>query len=113
MSKLRTVIKLHVQGKSKLFISSYLHLSRNTVKKYIRQFVSLKLTFKELDALDDIRLDELFFKTAEEELTPRLKALYSFFPYAEKELKKTGVTRQLLWSEYKLQSGWARKIPVL
>lgn len=103
MIKLRTVIKLHVQGKSKLFISSYLSLSRNTVKKYIRQFVLLKLTFEELDTLDDIRLDELFFKTPEEELTPRLKALYSFFPYAEKELKKTGVTRQLLWSEYKLQ----------
>ena len=79
MSKLRKVLKLHVQGKSKLFISSYLNLSRNTVKKYIRQFVSLKLTFEELDSLDDLKLEELFLKPQEEELTPRLRALYNFF----------------------------------
>lgn len=101
MSKLRKVLKLHVQGKSKLFISSYLSLSRNTVKKYIRQFVGLKLTFEEIDCLDDLKLEELFLKPQDEELTPRMKALYGFFPYAEKELKKTGVTKLLLWQEYK------------
>ena len=35
MSKIRKVIKFHCGGKSKLFISDYLSLSRNTVKKYI------------------------------------------------------------------------------
>jgi hypothetical protein len=35
MSKVRKVIQLHGQGKSKLFINKYLSLSRNTVKKYI------------------------------------------------------------------------------
>lgn len=103
MSKLRKVLKLHVQGKSKLFISSYLNLSRNTVKKYIRQFVGLKLTFEELEDLDDMKLEELFLKPQDEELSPRMKTLYNFFPYAEKELKKTGVTKQLLWQEYKVK----------
>lgn len=101
MSKLRKVIKLHVQGKSKLFISSYLNLSRNTVKKYIRQFIGLKLTFEELNVLDDVKLEELFLKPQDEALTPQMKTLYDFFPYAEKELKKTGVTKYLLWQEYK------------
>jgi len=32
MSKIRKVIKFYNSGKSKLFISSYLSLSRNTVK---------------------------------------------------------------------------------
>lgn len=103
MSKLRNVLKLYVQGKSRLFISSYLNLSRNTVKKYIRQFIRLKLTLDELESLDDVKLDELFLKSGEQELTPRLKSLYAFFPYVEKELKKTGVTKQLLWQEYKLK----------
>jgi DNA-binding NarL/FixJ family response regulator len=40
MSKLRNVIKLYTQGKSKIFISEYLQLSCNTVKKYINQFLS-------------------------------------------------------------------------
>lgn len=70
MSKLRNVLKLYVQGRSKLFISSYLNLSRNTVKKYIRRFVSLKLTFEELEVLDDLKLEELFLKPQEEELSP-------------------------------------------
>jgi hypothetical protein len=38
MSKIRKVIKFYCNGKSKLFISSYLSLSRNTVKKYISLF---------------------------------------------------------------------------
>ena len=29
------------------------------------------------------------------------KDLYSIFPYVEKELKRVGVTRQILWTEYK------------
>ncbi len=35
MSKVRKVLRLHHKGESKLFISRYLSLSRNTVKKYI------------------------------------------------------------------------------
>ena len=38
MSKIRKVIKFHCSGKSKLFISNYLSLSINTVKKYISLF---------------------------------------------------------------------------
>lgn len=35
MSKVRKVLTMYFQGKSKSFISKYLSLSRNTVKKYI------------------------------------------------------------------------------
>ena len=69
MSKLRKVIKLYVGGKSKVFISTYLGLSRNTVKKYIKQFNGLKVTFEELDRLSDLDLDELFNLPQEKELS--------------------------------------------
>ena len=101
MSRLRKVLKLHVQGKSKSFISSYLRLSRNTVKKYIYQFSSLKITLVDLANISDEKLEELFINTQQRELPPKLKLLYEFFPYVEKELKKTGVTKMLLWCEYK------------
>jgi len=101
MSKLRKVLKLYCQGRSKSFISDYLRLSRNTVKKYIRQFNQLKVSFEDLKEMDDAKLEELFITTQTQELSPKLKALYAFFPYAEKELKKTGVTKMLLWKEYK------------
>lgn len=37
INKIRNVIKLYTLGKSMIFISEYLHLSSNTVKKYINQ----------------------------------------------------------------------------
>lgn len=103
MNKLRKTLQLYVQGKSKVFISESLGLSRNSVKKYIRQFIDLKVTFDVLEKLDDLSLEELFFKSEKENLPPKLKTLYDFFPYVEKQLKKTGVTKLMLWEEYKLK----------
>lgn len=103
MSKLRKVIKLYVGGKSKVFISTYLGLSRNTVKKYIKQFNGLKVTFEELDRLSDLDLDELFNLPQENELSPKMRDLERFFPRVEKELKKTGKTLKILWEDYKIK----------
>ncbi len=86
MNKLRKVIKLHVGGKRKVFISGYLGLSRNTVKKYIKQFNGLKVTFEELERLSDLDLDELFNVQQESELSPKIRDLERFFFH---ELKKS------------------------
>ena len=100
MSKLRRLLQLYSQGKSKLFISNYLELSRNTVDKYVSQFRLLNTPLEEIDKLNDIDLDKLFFVPVKDEIPHRHKVLYEFFPYMEKELKKTGVTRQIMWEEY-------------
>ena len=100
MRKVRKVITLHQKGKSKVFISKYLSLSRNTVKKYIALYQLLNLTIEDIDNKSDIELEELFSNTKTQNPSPKLQALYAFFPYMEKELKKTGVTRQLMWEEY-------------
>jgi len=88
MSKLRRLLQLYSQGKSKLFISKYLELSRNTVDKYILQYRLLDLPIEEVDKLTDTDLDKLFFIQVKEDLTPRQKVLYTFFPYMEKELRR-------------------------
>jgi len=100
MSKLRRLLQLYSKGKSKLFISKYLELSRNTVDKYVLQYELLDLPLEEIDKLSDPDLDKLFFVQVSDDLSPRHKVLYDFFPYMEKELKKTGVTRQVMWEEY-------------
>lgn len=101
MSKLRKTLKLHVQGKSKVFISNYLNISRNTVRKYLRVFELLKLTFEELNELSDVELEARFIKPLEPDQNPRIKALYAYFPLVEKKLTKTGETKTKLWLEYK------------
>jgi transposase len=100
MSKVRKVIQLYEKGKSKLFISKYLSLSRNTVKKYISLYHILGLSLEEINNRTDAELESLFISNVEVELSPRMKQLYAFFPYAERELKKTGVTKVSLWEEY-------------
>ncbi|MFH6967247.1 IS21 family transposase, partial [Flavobacterium sp. FlaQc-28] len=59
MNKIRKVIKLHCGGKSKLFISKYLSLSRNTVKKYISLFEVLGLSLESINQKTDAELDTL------------------------------------------------------
>jgi len=100
MRKVRKVITLYQKGKSKVFISNYLSLSRNTVKKYIALYHLLNLTIEDINNKSDAELEDIFSNTKTQNPSPRLQALYTFFPYVEKELKKTGVTRQLMWEEY-------------
>ena len=100
MSKVRKVIQLHSQGKSKLFISNYLSLSRNTVKKYIALYQMLNLSFSAIKQKSDVELEELFVSNKEPRLSPKMKNLYAFFPHMERELRKVGVTKLLMWQQY-------------
>jgi transposase len=100
MRKVRKVITLHHQGKSKVFISKYLSLSRNTVKKYIALYQLLNLNIEDINQKTDTQLEDLFSNNKTVNPSPKLRAVYDFFPYMERELKKTGVTKQLMWKEY-------------
>ena len=79
MSKIRKVIKFHCGGKSKLFISDYLSLSRNTVKKYISLFEVLGLDFETINQKTDAELEVLFSKNTVEIQPDKLQILYNFF----------------------------------
>ncbi len=86
--KVRKVITLHHQGKSKVFISKYLSLSRNAVKKYIALYQLLNLTIEDINEKSDAELEELFSSNKTQNPSPKLQAVYDFFPYMERELKK-------------------------
>lgn len=100
MSKIRKVIKLHGNGKSKLFISNYLSLSRNTVKKYISLFKILNIPFSEINKKTDAELESIFSQKPIEFIDPKVQKVYDFFPYMERELKNVGVTVHLMWEKY-------------
>ena len=100
MSKIRKAIKFYCNGKSKLFISKYLSLSRNTVKKYISLFEVLGLSFEVISEKTDAELELLFSHTTVKSISPKLQILYDFFPKMERELKKVGVTIHHMWEQY-------------
>jgi len=84
---------------SKRQISKQLGLSRNTVTKYIDFFKRYRLTSYEVS---EMTLEELhkLFKSKRKAKSQQLLTLEMYFPYFDKELRKTGVTKQLLWQEY-------------
>ena len=100
MSKLRQMLRLYEQGESKLKISELTGVSRNTLKKYLKIYARLRLSLHDIEVRSDQELDHMFGENLMPEPSDKYKALESFFPTMEKELKRRGVTRQHLWERY-------------
>ena len=101
MSKLRQILKHYAHKQGTRTIRDLTGVSRNTVKKYITQYQALRIPWSELSKLTDKELASLFIEDVIVVDPPeRLLELYAFFPYAEKQLRLTGMTLKLLWQEY-------------
>lgn len=103
MSKIRQLLRLHAQGRSKLQIAEQTGISRNTLKKYLKEYISSGLNFTEINELSDKDLESLFVKPEDKPINDKLRTLFNLFPSLDKELKRKGVTRSLLWEEYRLK----------
>ncbi|TKC07681.1 IS21 family transposase [Pedobacter frigoris] len=102
MNKIRQLLRLYDRGASKMTISQYVGVSRTTVRKYIIAIESSGCSTKEIDELSDSDLDTLFGSIISKpvSLSKRMQTLQHYFPKIEKELKRTGMTRILLWEDY-------------
>jgi len=100
MSKLRQMLRLYSQGESKLQISYLTGVSRNTLKKYLKLYEGLGISMPELELISDRELDQLFGENLIPEPSERYKVAERYFPLMEKELKKRGMTQQILWEQY-------------
>jgi len=100
MNKIRQILRLHDHGRSKQAIAIQADVSRNTIKKYIKFFQQSGFTFEEVNSLGDKELEDLFGKSNERKPDSRLQALQRCLPHIDKELKRPGVTRKLLWEAY-------------
>lgn len=101
---IREIIRMKANGLSNNQISKSLGKSRTTIIKYLGVIDTSGICLKEHLELKGEDLSELFEVSTELNPTNRErihKDLYCFFPYLEKELKRVGVTRRILWGEYK------------
>jgi len=104
MIKLRQVIRLYHQGKGSKSIASTIGLSRTTVKKYIRQYNRLGFDYETFSGQSDMELSERF--QAEEHSgrkSEKEQSLESILPDLVKQLKKKGVSQELIYRRYKEQ----------
>lgn len=102
MSQIKQLLQLHDQGKSKKFIARSLCISKNTVKTYLSKLALSPLDIQSLLALDDPILEGKFHAGNPAYKDVRFEHLKGKLDYLSKELQRKGVTKQLLWEEYRI-----------
>ena len=102
MILIKQIIRLHTEGKSYREITDLLGFSRKAVTKYVLLFKSTGLSYEVIKQMSDEELNVLMSNQEKPNIN-RLAILQSQFTGIEHELKAVGVTKQLLWSEYKVR----------
>lgn len=100
MNKLRQIIRFYGQGTSIREITSLLGTSRNTIRRYIRTFQSLDISYEQFFSMSDRSLSQLFSPPNNSVPDPRREQLEAMLPELCKRLKKRGMTRDKLHKEY-------------
>lgn len=100
MSRIRQIFRLHAQGRSKKQISILTGCSRNTVKKYLHRFIEKRLTFTEIDQMNDHDLEQVFCPSEAPTREERFEQLQALMPELEKQMKRKGMTIGILWQQY-------------
>jgi len=104
MQQIRSILQLLEKGYSIRAIASELHIARRTITQYTARIRDHGHSLASLRQLSDAELAGVVY-------TPRIEADYSGnprrldfnsrVPFLLAELKRTGVTRMLLWEEYR------------
>ncbi|WP_323520241.1 IS21 family transposase, partial [Mucilaginibacter sp. 10I4] len=101
MSKIRQILRMYNQGRSIMSTAAQADASRNTVKRYLTAYKASGFTFEEVNALNDKELEDFFGKSKEAPPNSRMQSMLRCFPHVDKELKRTGVNRHMLWEAYR------------
>lgn len=101
MNAVRKAIQLHLESSLSIRqLSTLTGISRPALAGYLEAFARTGLAWEEFSGLSDPQAMKLLTRP-EGRHDERYDAALAFFPYMLKELPKKGVTRQLLWQEYK------------
>jgi transposase len=104
MSQVKQILQMHKQGHGNKPIARYLGISKNTVKGYLEKYKSSKLSLETLLKMEDHQLEKVFHPGNPAYKDTRFESLKTNLDYYVKELKRTGVTKKLLWEEYRLSN---------
>jgi transposase len=103
MQQIRALIQLLEKGYSLRAMSAQLDISRQSVTLYATRLKGSSHTLAELRELPDAELAGIVYAPpapVDHSGNERRMELNSRIPYLLNELKRTGVTRMLLWEEY-------------
>lgn len=102
MQNVRSILQLLQRGYSGRKIAKELGLSRNTVKQYTDRFTACSFSLEQLFRMDDAGLHSIAYADAKQMQDDERTSIFKLqVPCFIAELKRTGVTKYLLWQEYK------------
>ncbi len=104
MSKIKEVLRLkYLNQLSNRQIQSLTGVSRNSVANYVNCFVSLGASLEDVLELGELELEQLFHpnKPTSAAKQTALELIHPDWNYVREELAKKGMTRSLLYEEYK------------
>ena len=84
----KQILQAYTGYVSKSMISKKTGVSRNTVKRFIREIIAMDKSLEEILSMSDSALELLFKANPTHEYEPRYRALIAFFPEVDKALKK-------------------------
>lgn len=102
--KIREVLRLKADGFSDRQIAAAIGSARSTVQACVRRAAAAGLSWPLPSQLDEADLQALLYRRS----VPLLATPRPDFAYLHRELRRRGVTRMLLWQEYKSAhpDGW-------
>jgi transposase len=101
MKALRQMIELHEKTQfSNRQIAAATGVSRPAVADYVAAYDRSGLSWDEFSSLTDTEVVERLTRP-KAIVDERLAAALDFFPYMLKELSRVGMTREILWREYR------------
>lgn len=100
MYKIRQILRLYAGGKGSKFISKTTGVARNTVKKYLIQFASLRLTIEDVEKMSDGKLASAFLLEKPKAESNRVAELSALLPELAAMLRKRGITKKMIYKHY-------------
>ncbi|HUH47564.1 MAG TPA: IS21 family transposase [Arenibacter sp.] len=100
MSQVKQILRMHAQGKGIKTIARELSISKNTVKGYIKKVELGELSIAQILEGEDLIVEAKLRSGNPSYKDVRYEYLKDRLEHYNKELKRTGVNRQLLWEEY-------------
>jgi len=103
MDQIKAVIRNYLTSGSIKTTARQLKMSKNTVREYIRRAEAHSASLSDILELDEVSLEKIFYTPGNRLSDKRVAIFEQQAAYWLKELKRVGVTRQMLWGEYRLE----------
>lgn len=103
MDQIKTLLRNYLASGSIKATARQLKVSKNTVREYIRRAETYSADLSILLELDEEALGRIIYASADDGADQRLAVFERKVDYWLGELRRVGVTRELLWQEYRLE----------